>query len=89
MEFENYIILMSLVGALAVGYVIKHVPLFDKLANDYIPLIVAVVGAVVACLTQGVNVESIIFGAISGLASTGAHQAFTRFINRNNEEEQL
>ncbi|MGX6979127.1 phage holin family protein [Vagococcus elongatus] len=89
MEFENYIILMSFLGSLVVGFVIKHTAIFHKLANDFIPLIVAVVGSVVACLTQGVNVESIIFGAISGLASTGAHQAFTRFINRNNEEEQL
>ena len=80
MDFTQYYILLSVLGGLVVGYLIKNTPVFSKVANDYIPVIVAIVGAVVACLTQGLTVENVIYGAISGLASTGLHQAFKTFI---------
>ena len=31
---------------------------------------------------NGLTVESIVYGAVSGLASTGLHQTFTRIINQ-------
>ena len=80
MDFTQYYILLSVLAGLVVGYLIKNTPVFSKVANDYIPIIVAIVGAVVACLTQGLTVENVIYGAISGLASTGLHQAFKTFI---------
>nr|WP_249024449.1 phage holin family protein [Enterococcus gilvus] len=30
---------------------------------------------------NGVSVESIVYGAVSGLASTGLHQVFTKLLN--------
>ncbi|MGP5430496.1 phage holin family protein [Enterococcus malodoratus] len=67
--------------SLIVGYVIKATPLFNKLANLYIPLIVAVLGATLGAVMNGVSVESIVYGAVSGLASTGLHQVFTKLLN--------
>lgn len=75
---QNYLVPVIVVACLTVGYTIKHTPFLDKVANDYIPIIVIVLGAILGAVINGVNVESIVYGAVSGLASTGLHQAFTR-----------
>ncbi|MGX7200074.1 phage holin family protein [Enterococcus nangangensis] len=72
-------------ACLVVGYVIKNTPLFDKVANAYIPLIVAVLGAILGGVLNGISVDAIVYGAISGLASTGLHQLFTRIIEGKQE----
>lgn len=76
-----------LVACLVVGYCIKHISALDKVANEYIPTILAALGAVLAVVTAyttntSVTVETIVYGAFSGLASTGLHQAFTQIINK-------
>lgn len=76
-----------LVACLVVGYCIKHISALDKVANEYIPSILAALGAVLAvvaaCTTNTpVTVETVVYGAFSGLASTGLHQAFTQIINK-------
>ena len=77
---QEFIVPIIVIACLVVGYVIKHTPQLDKVANAYIPLIVTVLGAVLGVVIGGVGVESIIYGAVSGLASTGLHQAFTRVL---------
>lgn len=32
-------------------------------------------------LANGLTLEAIVYGAVSGLASTGLHQAFTQILN--------
>lgn len=73
------------VACLVVGYVIKVTPFFKKVANGYIPLIVCILGAILGGIVNGYTVDGIVFGAVSGLASTGMHQMFTRFINKEGE----
>ncbi|WP_270430887.1 phage holin family protein [Anaerostipes hominis (ex Lee et al. 2021)] len=76
---SQYYISIVLAACLAVGYVIKKS--LDFIPNKYIPLILAVLGAVLGCITEGtVSMESIVYGAITGLASTGLHQTFTRMM---------
>lgn len=82
---ENFV-LVVLVACLVVGYLIKHS--FDFIENKYIPTILAVLGAVLNAIVSGVSVETIVYGALMGLASTGMHQAFTRFIE-NTEQENI
>lgn len=78
MNFAEYLMPLAVAGCLVIGYCLKQ---FKRLnINDYIPTILAVVGALIAGKAKGFSIESIIIGAISGLASTGLHQAFTRFI---------
>lgn len=87
MEFINdYIVLIAMGICLCVGYVIKHVIPSDKV-NRFIPLIMAVLGV-------GVNVwlntfaftpEILLGGLASGLASTGMHQVFKQFIEKESE----
>lgn len=84
MEFLNdYIVLIVMGICLCVGYVIKNVIPGDKI-NRFIPLIMGVLGV-------GVNVwvnlaftpEILLGGLASGLASTGLHQLFKQFIEKN------
>lgn len=84
---EKYIFVV-LVACLIVGYVIKNTPAFNKAANSYIPLIVAVLGAVLGCVANGeLTLENIVYGSVSGLASTGLHQIFSRLLGIENKEE--
>lgn len=80
----EHFLAVVLVACLVVGYILKTS--FSFIPNKYIPTILAVVGAVVHTLVAGIAVESVVYGAAAGLASTGLHQAFTRFIEKNNEE---
>lgn len=82
---ENFVPVI-VVACLIVGYIIKATPLFNKVANAYIPVIVAVLGAILGVATNGFGVEPIVYGAVSGLASTGLHQVFTKLLNLGGNE---
>ena len=73
-----------MVACLVIGYILKTS--FDRVPNKYIPTILAVVGAVLNAAVSGVSIESIVYGALMGLASTGMHQAFTRFVENKDKE---
>ena len=79
--FNSKIIVIVLIACLIIGYIMKT--WIKRLNNRYIPTILAITGAVLACLTQGqISWDNIIYGAFSGLASTGLHQAFTKCIEK-------
>lgn len=80
----EYFVLVVVVACLVVGYIIKKS--FDFIPNKYIPTILAVLGAILNAIVGGVSVNTIVYGALMGLASTGMHQAFTRFIENTKEE---
>lgn len=72
---------LALAGCLVVGYLVKN---FMPNDNKWIPLIVTVVGILIACWSaKSVEAQTIIAGAVTGLASTGLHQAFKQLINKN------
>ena len=67
-----------LVICLCVGYVFKK---WIPADNKWIPTIMLVLGAVLGCLAkQEITLMSIGAGAVTGLASTGLHQAFKQLI---------
>lgn len=82
-QLTQYFVLVVMVACLVVGYIIKTS--FDRVPNKYIPTILAVVGAILNAIVSGVSVNSIVYGALMGLASTGLHQAFTRFVEGEKE----
>ena len=89
---NDYYIPIVLIFCLIVGYCVKHISWLNKISNEYIPTILAVLGAVlsvIATLTGGGNVtlETVVYGAFTGLSSTGLHQMFAQIINKNTEEE--
>lgn len=72
-----------LIACLVVGYCIKHISWLAAVSNEYIPTILAVLGAVLGCVAVGsVSLENIVYGAVTGLASTGLHQVFSQLINK-------
>lgn len=80
----DYFVLVVMVACLIVGYLIKTS--FDFIPNKYIPTILAILGAILNAVVSGVSVESIVYGALMGLASTGLHQAFKQFIENTKEK---
>lgn len=83
-QLTQYFVLVVMIACLVVGYIIKTS--FDKVPNKYIPTILAVIGAVLNMIVSGLSVESVVYGALMGLASTGLHQAFTRFVEGERED---
>lgn len=82
-QLTQYFVLVVMIACLVVGYIVKTS--FDFVPNKYIPTILAVVGAVLNAVVSGMSVESVVYGALMGLASTGLHQAFTRFVEGEKE----
>ena len=68
---------------LCVGYIIKNI-LPDDQINRFIPLIMGIIGMLLSLWTNGFvfSPEALLQGLISGLASTGMHQAFKQFIEK-------
>ena len=76
----EHFVLVVMVACLVVGYIIKHATFLKHINNNDIPVILAVIGAAINVIVSGVTVESIVYGAVMGLASTGLHQSFKRWI---------
>ena len=72
-----------MVICLCVGYILKH--WVKDVDNKVIPTVVAILGGILACLAEwSITVELIASGMVTGLASTGLHQAFKQIINKDN-----
>lgn len=88
MDFSSlteYFVLVVVVACLVVGYIIKHATFLKWIPNDDIPPILAVLGLVLNLFVSGPSIESAVYGALMGLASTGMHQAFKNFIESKKE----
>ena len=84
-ELTKYFVLVVLIACLIVGYILKTS--FESFPNKYIPTVLAFIGMVLNLAVSGLSAESAVYGALMGLASTGMHQAFTRFVEGKNEEK--
>ena len=81
---DNFVLIV-VVACLIVGYIIKHATFMKWLPNDDIPVVLAVLGGVLNPIVSGFSVENIVYGALMGLASTGLHQTFKNWIEREKE----
>ena len=76
---QLYIPLVT-VACLMIGYILKK--WIHDVDNRWIPTVCCAAGAILACLSQqGISLTLIVSGAVSGLASTGLHQAFRQLID--------
>ena len=80
---SEYFVLVVLVACLVVGYIIKHATFFKWVNNNDIPVILAIVGAIINPLVSGLSVETVVYGALMGLSSTGLHQAFKKYVEKS------
>lgn len=83
---NEYFVLVVVVACLVVGYVIKHATFLSWINNNDIPVILAGIGAIVNSFVSGLSVEAVVYGAVMGLASTGFHQAFKKFVENGSSE---
>lgn len=84
-QLKEYFVLVVVVACLIVGYILKHATFFKWIPNDDIPVYLAIVGALLNPIVSGWTIEHVIYGALMGLASTGFHQAFKKFIENKKE----
>lgn len=84
---SEHFVLVVVVACLILGYILKHASFMKWLPNDDIPIVLAVLGAGLNLAVSGLSIESFVYGAVMGLASTGLHQGFKRFIEGSNTEE--
>lgn len=67
-------------ACLIIGCIMKK--WISDVDNKWIPTICCAAGALLACTAQQkFSVDIIVAGAVSGLASTGLHQAFRQLID--------
>lgn len=83
----EHFVFVVLVACLVIGYIIKHTTIFKWIPNDNIPVILAVVGAILNLIASGPSIESVVYGAVTGLASTGFHQSFKSFVEKLDDDE--
>ena len=70
-----------LVACLVVGYIVKK--WIRDVDNKWIPTICCILGMVLACVVQAdISVQMVVAGAVTGLASTGLHQAFKQLVEK-------
>lgn len=77
------LVLVVVLACLIVGYIVKHATFLKWIPNDDIPMILAIVGGVLNIFVSGLSIESVVYGAFMGVASTGLHQIFKEFIENN------
>ena len=66
-------------ACLVAGFVIKK--WIRDVNNKWIPTICCLLGMILACISaKAFNLQTLVGGAVSGLASTGLHQAFKQLI---------
>ena len=84
---QNYMV-ESIIGVcLCVGYILKNT-LPSKKVNQYIPLIMGAVGLLLNIyVQQAINIDVILAGLFSGLASTGMYEAFRNVIDKFKNKE--
>ena len=83
---NEYFVVTVVLACLIVGYAIKHLSFLKWIPNDDIPIILAVIGAILNAIVSGPSIDTVVFGAFMGLSSTGLHQTFKKFIENTTEE---
>lgn len=81
--YTEYVVPLILLACLVTGYVIKQ--WVSDVDNKFIPTIVCVLGAALNVVNSGLSLEAIIYGAFTGLVSTGMHELFKSYINGGSE----
>lgn len=71
-DLQQYLSPVIMGLCLLLGNTIKtSVP---KIPNNYIPLVLGLIGAILMVALNGLSVHNLIVGLVSGLSATGVHQ---------------
>lgn len=80
---SEHLVFVVMLGCLVIGYLLKHSSFFKFVNNKDIPAILAIVGLILNLFVSGFSIDSAVYGAVMGLTSTGLHQAFKNFVEKN------
>ena len=83
--FNETFVAVVMIACLILGYLIKTT--FDFVPNKYIPTILAIVGACINVAVSGISIDSVVYGALMGLASTGFYEMFRNFVEGRKDDE--
>lgn len=87
--FGSYVILVVLGVCLCVGYIFKHL-IPGEAINRFIPLIMGLLGLGINVWINGAFTPEVVLGGlVSGLASTGAHQALVQMLKGRDNDKLL
>ena len=84
--FSETFVAVVMIACLIVGYIIKTS--LDFIPTKYIPTVLAIFGAIVNVAVSGVGIESVVYGALMGLASTGFYEMFRNFVEGKKGSEE-
>lgn len=71
-DLQQYLSPVIMGLCLLLGNTIKtSVP---RIPNNYIPLVLGLIGAILMVALNGLSVQNLIVGLVSGLSATGVHQ---------------
>lgn len=77
---NNYFVPAVVALCLCIGYILRNWLPTD---NKWIPTILFVVGVISGIIVGGLNFDSVVSGAVSGLAAVGLNQAFKQALGLN------
>lgn len=88
----DYCVPVILVACLVIGYCLRHIPKLAGFCEEYMPALMAVIGVVLSIPVtlgsgNGVTVQSLVGGGVTGLASTGLHQIFKKWIEKGSRKD--
>ena len=83
------VILLLLIGA-----ALKHLGLFEKIVNNYIPVILIIIGVAIELITHSKGlpdtlVENLITGLASAMAAVGLHSSGKNIFANDDQQEEL
>lgn len=79
---QSFYMPLAFIICLCMGYIIKRI---DFIPDKFIPLIMGIIGVIVAFISAGFTLTAFASGLASGLASTGFHQLFKQLIEKKDE----
>lgn len=85
----QYIDVVTMLICLCVGFALKYAKIFEKFGNQYIPLVMLILGCVISISTNipNINASVILTGMISGLSSTGLYEMFKGIVHKNDSTD--
>lgn len=83
--FNETFVAVVMIACLVIGYIIKTS--LDFIPNKYIPTILAIFGAGINVVVSGESIDSVVYGALMGLASTGFYEMFRNFVEGRKGDE--
>ena len=83
LDIFNYVNITVALVLWTVGYFIKHTKVMNKIKNNYIPVILIVLGIILSFALSGISVESFTSGLATALVCVGTHKSGRELFSMN------